>query len=62
MVSIDENISFGVPYFESFLYHSGKIVKLKYGCVIVKYSREIETYRGFEKITQTSEIPFSCII
>lgn len=57
-----EKIIFGILYFENWLYHHGEILEQRNERVVVKYSAEVETHRGLEKITHSTEIPISFIV
>ena len=57
-----QKIIFGIPYFESSLYHHAEIIELKNENVVVIYSNRVETINGFVTITHKTEIPIEYII
>jgi hypothetical protein len=57
-----DKIIFGVPYFDSYLRYHGEVIDVKGERVWVRYVTEVDTHRGFEKITHTTVIPFSFIL
>ena len=61
-ISIGDKIIFGIPYFDSFLYYRGEIMNQNNKWLSVKYSTKIETHKGYESITHTTDIPFSFVV
>jgi len=62
ILSIGDSIAFKVPYLDSYLQYRGVVTELKSERVEVRYTAELETHRGYEKITHTTEIPLSFVV
>ncbi|MFN8361079.1 MAG: hypothetical protein U0264_14290 [Candidatus Kapaibacterium sp.] len=62
ILSIGDSIAFKVPYLDSYLQYRGEVMEIRYERVIVRYTTELDTHRGYEKFTLTTEIPLSFVV
>ena len=61
-IKVGDKILFRIPYFDSFLYHRGEVINQNDKWLLVKYTAEVEMLKGYEKITHTTDIPFSFVV